>query len=1058
MYPVNASRGGTYLDGINYVAFSDEHAQIDKRWVWNGKEYEEDASFRPSPADGTRYRMGVEDSDYLEAVNDGDTQAARRMVQDAALEAGAMEDSDGYPFMLYHGSPNTFNVFNEGGGLIWATPERFYASKYGDVRMPLYAFPEKVLDVGEINSPLRNGDGSPSDGAVALAEKLGVSAKTIVELGLENDNASHKDELWAVTSAQGFRKLLEDAGYDMVMATEGDVLTFGVLRSSQYKSADAVTRDDAGNVIPLSERFSGSSDVRYRLGNEGGPEAQMGGVGSFDIEGSLGHTKNMPNGTQSGKEGIYGNDNGTWTTGNVPGRSPSFETARNRNEGDGVFVHEGSMAPDGGQKGYSKYLGREARVEDFKRFGFGSFDDRSSAGRTGKEGNAHEGESHLGALFDFLDAFRSALKIPSDAISLGGVLRLSLNRVEDGITQYAVRLFEDEYVNAIHGDHELIVPADGVLPSFAHEWFHAIDNLIPQGPEYRGFWEPKEGEGFHDMFARAEKALKSYLSLLKEKPISVRKETWDAFQNVMRAIAEHKEFLDASLFATPPSAENMSYWIDPKELGARAFEGFIRDKLKDIGLATYTDEDVELSVLPDPSNPDTRKVFDAFQDLFDTLKPYNRGDGRPSTLYRLGAAAPFNTNTGAAYRMGGPDLRAGLDAWMREMAQEREQARRADAADEASANGRPEALRSKGKKIYDWFRRKMINDQAPVFDAIRRVMGTRTAADAENVEAAAKNVHGRIMAGQQFIQHAFVDKITAILSEPGMDRALFDEYLYALFAPERNRQILERTAKEDPMTGELVGDKNGSGMSDERARQIIARVEADPKAERYKAAAELVHKMNRRTAWMMAEYGFVEKGQVAAWFAQSPHYVPLKDAQAKAWSLRHSVGRFDEADSPLVNSIRQAYETVRNGELNGVNRTMAAWLRKYDPTGASLGGRVEDSPGETRRVREGKPEFIRFGTPAYEELRAAGVRMRPTEDGKGVLVDTGHLPRALRVVSIVYAPSEAGAVSFARRAYAAMSARAAEAEAEASAAEADTPANLTRSAAARNAERASRSA
>lgn len=46
-YPVNASRGGKGEDGWNYVAFSDEHLRVDRRRVWNGLDYEEDASFVP---------------------------------------------------------------------------------------------------------------------------------------------------------------------------------------------------------------------------------------------------------------------------------------------------------------------------------------------------------------------------------------------------------------------------------------------------------------------------------------------------------------------------------------------------------------------------------------------------------------------------------------------------------------------------------------------------------------------------------------------------------------------------------------------------------------------------------------------------------------------------------------------------------------------------------------------------------------------------------------------------------------------------------------------------
>lgn len=64
--------------------------------------------------------------------------------------------------------------------------------------------------------------------------------------------------------------------YDSIILDEGGDLVDGkpvsrgfsyVIRSSeQVKSADPITYDDSGNVIPLTERFdSGNRDIRYSL-------------------------------------------------------------------------------------------------------------------------------------------------------------------------------------------------------------------------------------------------------------------------------------------------------------------------------------------------------------------------------------------------------------------------------------------------------------------------------------------------------------------------------------------------------------------------------------------------------------------------------------------------------------------------------------------------------------------------------------------------------------------------------------------------------------------------
>ena len=60
-----------------------------------------------------------------------------------------------------------------------------------------------------------------------------------------------------------FTQELKDRGYDgVIQSKDGDEAV--VFESSQIKSADPLTYDDEGNVIPLSERFNSTSlDIRY---------------------------------------------------------------------------------------------------------------------------------------------------------------------------------------------------------------------------------------------------------------------------------------------------------------------------------------------------------------------------------------------------------------------------------------------------------------------------------------------------------------------------------------------------------------------------------------------------------------------------------------------------------------------------------------------------------------------------------------------------------------------------------------------------------------------------
>ena len=80
--------------------------------------------------------------------------------------------------------------------------------------------------------------------------------------------------MWKVESEgrgdirKGLVKRIQQAGYDGIVYEnkfEGVGDSFIAFDSSQIKSADAVTYDDAGNVIPLSQRFNPESpDIRFQ--------------------------------------------------------------------------------------------------------------------------------------------------------------------------------------------------------------------------------------------------------------------------------------------------------------------------------------------------------------------------------------------------------------------------------------------------------------------------------------------------------------------------------------------------------------------------------------------------------------------------------------------------------------------------------------------------------------------------------------------------------------------------------------------------------------------------
>ena len=308
-------------------------------------------------------------------------------------------------------------------------------------------------------------------------------------------------------------------------------------------------------------------------------------------------------------------------------------------------------------------------------------------------------------------------------------------------------------------------------------------------------------------------------------------------------------------------------------------------------------------------------------------------------------------------------------------------------------------VREAGEGALAWLRRKFVHSQTPVFDAVRRVMGVgREPPDALNVEAAAKNVHGKIRARQEMLQRAYLEPLKAILAQPGMDRKRFDDYALALHALERNRMIQERSVVVDPTTGEVVdlGVEAGSGVTNAWAERVIREIQRDPFAEQYKEAANILAEMNRFVLRGAVADGLLTEAQAKTWMRLSPRYVPLKSGGAAPGAIhKRATGRFTRPDSVLVNSMRQAYATVRNGELNRVNKTMADWIREYDPNGEQVGGTVPESHKHAK-IKMTDPQYVPKGSTAEALLRERGIRLVETADKGGYWVDTGVLPNALK--------------------------------------------------------------
>jgi len=238
----------------------------------------------------------AEDRQYLAAVERGDTATAQQMVDAAARKAGFTIGP------VWHGGAGGFTVFDwgkmgaqgttEGKGFYFTNDEALakgYAERHGERLLRVYLRGGKQLDprrltitrrqikqilrvlhseaetAEEGSSPLWNyGDisyqGLPSvieEAANNLANYSQDDASFVA--GLINGGSDPELTYQAVYRVTGKTGILEtDAwgrpGHEVHVATS----------AAHVKLADAITRDDAGRVIPLSERFNPNRpDIRF---------------------------------------------------------------------------------------------------------------------------------------------------------------------------------------------------------------------------------------------------------------------------------------------------------------------------------------------------------------------------------------------------------------------------------------------------------------------------------------------------------------------------------------------------------------------------------------------------------------------------------------------------------------------------------------------------------------------------------------------------------------------------------------------------------------------------
>lgn len=226
-------------------------------------------------SENVAYRLAENrDADYLSAVEAGDMETAQKLVLEAARAAGYISDTD---YRMMHRAPNSrddVSLLNlRESGLVpadyWTKPEWYQHAKSEWASWRTVTAAMRKMDAAALKGK--------DPGAVTITMYRAVP-KTVTENSFRNGDWVTPSRADAVNEGQmipeGYRIIsravpaknlywdgnsINEWGYD-------DGQGYGYQNTpNNRKLLDAVTRDDAGNVIPLSQRFdTGTPDIRYQ--------------------------------------------------------------------------------------------------------------------------------------------------------------------------------------------------------------------------------------------------------------------------------------------------------------------------------------------------------------------------------------------------------------------------------------------------------------------------------------------------------------------------------------------------------------------------------------------------------------------------------------------------------------------------------------------------------------------------------------------------------------------------------------------------------------------------
>ena len=273
---------------------------------------------------------------YNEAVKNNDIETAQKIVDEVAK-------SKGYTIKAYHGSRHEFNVFSKdkrGSNTKTEISKNWFFAADKETANSYYPYGViKTLQGKEAAEKLKN-KGKLYDLYIKMDNPLVVDVADY-DYAAHRENADAWMEYVQQAEENGNDGIILLNALDNQLKTSARESTVYMFKdSSQAKSAEPITYDDNGGVIPLSERFNeGNDDIRYSLSTE-----QETYFKDSKVRDENGNLKVMYHGTSKGGHTVfdtYGSNYGLFGTGSYFTDNKSIaESYTNKGKGNNKQVYE----------------------------------------------------------------------------------------------------------------------------------------------------------------------------------------------------------------------------------------------------------------------------------------------------------------------------------------------------------------------------------------------------------------------------------------------------------------------------------------------------------------------------------------------------------------------------------------------------------------------------------------------------------------------------------------------------------------------------------------------